>query len=490
MRTNLLKSLGVALVVSALLPIASFAQEQATDATKTEKEFYLRPSYWNRYDKLGINKFETSKEADPIPFEGLRIRFGAGFTMQYQNLTQENTKAINNTGTGANRLFPIAPGFMTSQANLFTDVQLADGVRMNVTTYLSARHHNETWVKGGYLQLDKIPFIKSAFLDKVMELATIKVGHFEVNYGDAHFRRPDGGHTLQSPFMEGNIADAFATEIGTEIYLQKNGLFGMVGLTNGMIKGHVDSVEVTKVGTFVTDYNTNRDPSIILKGGIDKQLAEKLRVRVSGSLYHNTSSAGSGLTLYSGDRTGSNYQNIMEQQRGSDGAVKAYTAMYSSGRFNPGFSKEITAIMLNGFVKVSGLELFGTYETANGRSKTELTDRNMNQVAGEAIYRFGKNESFYLGARYNQVNSELRTNPITAANVATYNWNDVTNVTIDRTAFAAGWFITNNALLKFELVNQNYKGFENIKNAAGATGADYRSGGKFNGFVVEAAVGF
>ena len=53
---------------------------------------------------------------------------------------------------------------MTAQANLFTDVQLADGIRMNVTTYLSTRHHNEAWVKGGYIQFDKLPFVKSKFL--------------------------------------------------------------------------------------------------------------------------------------------------------------------------------------------------------------------------------------------------------------------------------------------------------------------------------------
>ena len=78
-------------------------------------------------------------------------------------------------------------------------------------------------------------------------------------YGDAHFRRPDGGNTLQSPFMEGNIMDAFATEVGGEIYLQNNGLFGMLGVTNGMIKGHVDSTFAT-----VADANADRNPSIIL----------------------------------------------------------------------------------------------------------------------------------------------------------------------------------------------------------------------------------
>ena len=243
---------------------------------------------------------------------------------------------------------------MTAQANLFTDIQLADGIHLNVTTYLSTRHHNEAWVKGGYIQFDKLPF-KGKFLTKLMEVTTIKVGHMEVNYGDAHFRRSDAGQTLYNPFMESYIMDAYATEIGGEVLVQKNGLFGMVAMTNGMIKGNVDSASKGVVNGAIVDNNDSRNPSIILKGGIDKQLAEKIRVRVSGSFYHNSSNAGSGLTIYGGDRGGSNYQNAMEKWKDAAGAVQASTAIAFSGRLNPGFSKKIDAIMLNGFLKVGGL---------------------------------------------------------------------------------------------------------------------------------------
>lgn len=439
-----------------------------TAANAQDREFYGRPSYWNPYDQRGINRFETSKQADTIPFEGLRIRFGAGFTQQYQNLKQEST-ALNNTTT--NRLFPLQSGFMTAQANLFTDVQLADGIRLNLTTYLSTRRHNEAWVKGGYIQFDKLPF-NTPFLNKLMEVATIKVGHMEINYGDAHFRRSDAGHSLQNPFMESYIADAFTTEIGGEVYLQKNGLFGMLGVTGGMLKGSVDSTYPSKNAEGkVIDGNTKRSPSIYLKGGIDKQLAQKLRVRVSGSLYYNSSSAATGLTLYAGDRGGSNYQNVLEKV-GLAGitpgtSLPAYTAISQSGRLNPSFTKKVTAVMLNGFVKAGGLELFGTVERAQGRTKTETDERKLNQLAGDVIYRFGKNENLYVGARYNTVKVEL-------AGIAN-------EVNINRTALAGGWFVTRNVLMKAEYVIQKFNDFP---------AADYRNGGKFNGYVIEAVVGF
>ncbi len=409
------------------------------------------------YDKTGINQFETGK-ADSVSFDGLKVRWGAGFTQQFQNLKHENNGAVGSTTT--NRLYPLQNGFMTAQANLFMDVQLADGIKLNVTSYLSARHHNETWVKGGYIQFDKVPF-KGQFWSDLMKIATIKIGHFEVNYGDQHFRRTDGGQALYNPFMDNHIMDQFATEIGGEVYLQKNGLFGMIGLTNGMIKGHIDSTYVT-----ASDANTARNPSFYFKGGIDKQINNDVRVRLTGSLYTNSSQAGSGLTLYGGDRTGSNYQNVMEKAP-VGAALPAYTAAAFSGRFNPGFSKKVTAFMLNGFVKVKGLEFFGTFESASGRNKNEADNRKATQTAIEGVYRFGKDENIFVGARYNEVKARL-----------TGFTNDVK---VNRTSLAAGWFLTKNVLLKAEIVDQKYLDFPT---------SDYRATGKFNGYVIEAIVGF
>lgn len=435
----------LSLVVLGLLPAALMAQQP-------------KLSNFRAYDKTGINQFETSK-ADTVPFDGLKVRFGAGFTQQFQNLKHENPGALNNTGTGANRLYPLQNGFMTAQANLYIDAQLADGIKLNVTNYMSSRKHNEFWVKGGYIQFDKVPF-KGKFWDDLMKLATIKIGHMEVNYGDQHFRRSDGGGTLYNPFMDNHIVDQFATEIGGEVYLQKNGVFGMIGLTNGMIKGHIDSTYAT-----VQDPSVKRNPSLYLKAGIDKKINDDVRIRVTGSYYTNSSQAGSGLTLYGGDRTGSNYQQVME--KGVPGALPAYTAVAFSGRFNPGFSKKINAGMLNVFVKVKGLEIFGTLESAKGRTKTEVDDRKMTQSVIEGVYRIGKNENFFIGAKYNAVKARLQ---------------GMTNdVKVNRTAFAAGWFLTKNVLLKGEIVTQKYLDFPS---------SDYRALGKFNGYVIEAIVGF
>ncbi len=446
------------LMLIGILPLASNAQQ------------WLQAKVANlrAYDKTGINVFEDPKDTSAV-FNGLAVRWGAGFTQQFQNLKHENPDAINNNvgsfsggvSTPGNRLKVITAGFQTAQANLFMDVQLADGIRLNVTSYLSSKHHNENWVKGGYIQFDKLPF-KGQFWSDLMKIATIKIGHFEVNYGDEHFRRSDGGQALYNPFMEGNIMDEFATEIGGEIYLKKNGWFGMFGLTNGMIKGNVDSLYAASN----PDGNLHKSPSLLLKGGFDKKVADNVRLRFTASYYGNQSCGSN--TLFGGDRTGSNYQYVMELNSANpSSATGAGTPLAFSGRLNPGFSKKINAVMLNGFLKTGGLELLGTYETASGRSATETSDRKANQYAIETVYRFGKTENLFIGARYNSVTAHLK-------GVA----NDVT---INRFALGGGWFLTNNVLLKAEYVSQLYKNFAST---------DYRAGGKFYGYVIEAVVGF
>ncbi len=459
-------------------------QSSARNMVKEYLSYYDSIQNFRYYDQRGINVFETPK--NNVTFQGLRVRFGAGFTQQFQALNHENylTGVPNSQIPAAekiNKLYKLTDGFNTAQANLNMDVQLADGIRLNLVTYLSARHHNEAWVKGGYIQFDKLPF-KGKFWDDLMNVMTVKIGHMEINYGDAHFRRSDGGQTLYNPFIENYIIDAFTTEIGGEVYLQHKGLFGMIGLTNGEIKG-----DVKEVTPLPTDETAKKSPAIYLKGGYDKSFSEKLRVRVSASYYGDKSSASN--TLFWGDRTGSNYFLVMED------TTATATAQAWSGRVNPNFKDRTQGIMLNGFLKVGGLELFGTYETGKGREANQIAapgksspeDRTFNQIAADVVYRIslGGKENFFVGARYNKATLDQIWNTGKSGNANALLNQAISEVSIDRTAIAAGWFLTRNVMLKGEYVMQNYNDYE----AAAVPKTTLRNG-KFNGFVVEAVVGF
>jgi hypothetical protein len=146
-----------------------------------------------------------------------------------------NFRQLNHENSGGVDLIEIGDNFNLATANLDLDVALADGVRMHLRTYLSSRHHPETYVKGGYMQIDNFNFISEGFLAETMKYVTIKFGHMQNNYGDAHFRRTDNAMALYNPFVGNYIMDSFTTEVGGEVYYQRNGFFGMVGVSNGKL---------------------------------------------------------------------------------------------------------------------------------------------------------------------------------------------------------------------------------------------------------------
>jgi hypothetical protein len=428
--------------------------------------------YFRPYDQRGVNVFETSK-VDTVGFDGeLKLRIGANFTQQYQSLKHSNSE--NMVGeVNKNALYDLAPGFNLAMANFNIDAQITDGVRVSLVSYMSTRHHNEFWVKGGYFQIDKVGFLNNEFMNELWKNLTLKIGHMEINYGDAHFRRSDAGNALYNPFVENNIMDAFATEIGGELYWQKSGFLAMIGITDGEVQGSVTKKE-------------DRKPSIYGKVGYDNTFADNLRVRLTGSLYTTKSSISN--TLYSGDRAGSHYYFVMENP------AATLTGNFTSGRINPGFKDNLTAVMINPFVKYSGFELFGTYEIVQGNAQvengeiqstdaaqpylTKLSDRKFNQYAVDALYRFA-NDKMYVGARYNVADGTMSFGQSTTQPAISQGVRD--DVKVERTAFAAGWFVTKNILLKAEYVTQKYKDFP---------ATDIRSNGKIEGFVIEGIIGF
>jgi hypothetical protein len=175
----------------------------------------------------GINQFEAPKK-DTIPFNKIRVRIGADFAMQFQELDHSNTSM-------ADTLIPLGSNFNLSTANLNIDAALADGVRLHLRTYLSSRHHPEAWVKGGHLQIDKLNFIKEGFLEGVMKKVTIRVGLDEINYSDWHFRKTDNALAINNRFVGNYIIDGFTTEAFGEIYFRENGWIAMVAISNGKL---------------------------------------------------------------------------------------------------------------------------------------------------------------------------------------------------------------------------------------------------------------
>ena len=462
MKANTLTLLTAAALFAtpALAQEIAMAQTQPTDstpkATTTEKKAdstaetrAMALGVFNKtvkgvrpYDQRGVNMFETPKLAAEA-WTGPKLDIGAAFAQPFQAIDHENSAAPRLVGgVDKNKLMPIGAGVPLASANLVINAELAPGVVVSLENYLASRGHEQFYVKGGFLQIEQSP-IDIAPLNALMSFTTVKVGMFENNFGDSHFRRSDAGQAMYNPFVGNYIVDPFTTEAGAEVYFRRGAAFLMGAVTSGEMRGTVAEPETRSWARYG-------------KAGVDKQLMSDFRVRLTGSLYKADKSRNQ--TIYSGDRPGSRYYEVVVDSIGRD---------RWSGTLQPGFRNSVTALEINPFVKFRGLEVFGTIDRGKGKSTTESEYRNLSQNAADVVYRFGRSEKVYVGGRWNTARMDLQ---------------GISNeVGADRWAAAAGWYISPLVLLKGEYVTQKYVDFPTT---------DRRSGGKFNGFVVEGVVAF
>jgi hypothetical protein len=450
------------MAVALALPTIASAQDVAlqsangsvTKDTMTANALFtllppIQMQYYRPADQRGNGIFETPKEAG-IPYTGFKLSWGAAFRQQFQGLEHSNTATPVMSGTtNQNALMDIGRGFNLATANLNMNMQIADGIRVSLSSYLSSKHHQETWVKDGYFLMDKSP-IDHPLLNQIMKYTTLKAGHFEINYGDQHFRRTDNGNGMYNPFVGNYIIDAFTTEIGGEAYFRHKGMLAMAGITSGTINGGVTAPD-------------RRSNAYLGKLGYDSQVLPDLRVRLTGSYYKNDKSPSN--TLVTGDRAGSSYNLVMENTAAS------LTGAAWSGQIRPGLSNSIRAFAINPFVKWQDWEFFGTAENFRGKATAETKYRDWDQYAGEVVYRF-LDDKFFVGGRANTAKGAL-------ANTSTISY--ANDVSVDRYASSFGWYITPVLLLKGEYMQQKYFGFP---------ANDIRNGGKIQGFVLEGVVSF
>ena len=418
--------------------------------------------YYRSPGQTGLNVFEVGKKGEQPTYEGFKIRVGGDFALQYQFLSQD----VPNVVTPKYQLLELGNSVNLPAANLNLDAQLAEGLRVHLRSYLSSAHHNEAWVKGGYIQIDNLNFIQDGFLANLMKIMTLKAGVDNFSYGDAVFRRSDNAMAIYNPFVGNYMMDNNTVEPFLEFQFFPGDFIALGGIGTGILNPTV------VVRTDSTDY----PPALWAKLGWDSQIKDDLRVRLTGSFYH-CSGYQSGYRIYGGDRAGSRYYKVLDAR---DTTNPDWEDNDFNGRINPNL-RNLTAIQINPFVKFKGLELFGVYEIATGFAsgaefgKEDLYEKGTyTQMGVELLYRFGNNEKFYFGGRYNTVtgkDSYLKTATKPA------------DKTVSRINVGGGWFITPNIVTKVEYVQQKYD-----ENWTGGSGTLNDS--QFNGLMIEAVIGF
>ncbi|MDX1592078.1 MAG: hypothetical protein R3283_08945, partial [Balneolaceae bacterium] len=316
--------------ITLLLVVFFVAAGSAFSQNCRDLQYYTHP------DQRGLNQFEAPFMTD-VEFEDVCVRIGGANTLQFQGLSHDND---------AGTLPDLEKNFNLATSNLDLDVALADGLRMHLRTYLSSQHHPEAWVKGGYMQIDRLDFISEGLASGLMENVRFKVGHMELNYGDTHFRRTDNAGAIHNPFVGNYIMDSFTTEVAGEVYYYSGAFFGMLGVSNGKLN---QSTVASEFKTHATIYG---------KLGYDKQINDAFRFRLTGSILNISQSKS--IYVYTGDRSGSRYYNVITPGNFRSGR---FAPSFTPGRGAPAGVGEMTSIMINPFFKYNGLEFFGVIES-------------------------------------------------------------------------------------------------------------------------------
>jgi hypothetical protein len=430
---------------------------------------------------VDLSKVFEPAQIDGNKFEKVKVTVGGDFALQFQSLKHHADSL----------LIPIGGNINLPSANMNIQADLAQGIKVNLDMYLSARHHNESWVKGGYLIIDQLPFMKSAMVDKIMEKVTLKVGVMELNYGDNHFYRSDNGHVINNPFVGNLIFDEFTTAPAMEVYYRNKGLIAMGGITSGNLKPALGGYD-SKNKVYMP-YNMGKQLQYYAKLAYDKNVNDNFRIRPSASVYicpHTYNG-----TLYGGDRAGSRYFLVMNKL--SLGSTTGYdiTQNVTNGYFTPGGFTKNTAFDFSLYTWFHGIEIYGGYEMANGQTglgDKYIRDFSFSSIHLQCLYYFGKEKQFFLGGRYNIVSKDPTkdyTDP-SDESIVLQTKNDKT-ISTSRIQAVGGWEMTDNIILKAEYVKQSYKNFSTYNSTTKNWDSTWGEGAVgFEGLMIEAAISF
>ena len=372
--------------------------------------------------------------------------------------------------TNANNTLPeIKPGLQSAVGNLQIYGNITDGIKAYVELYLSSRHHvGDVYDREGYVLLEYLPRTLewAQGVNKVFKYIDLKVGHFEVNYGDWRMRRSDNADVQQNPLIGNYLVDANTVGVGGEVYFYYNILEVMGGVTTGTTTGDFkEGRGFAKYGKVA--FNLFRDHKNFL---LDDRL-----IRLSGSVYRvdlsdnpATRPQGSINNLFNGNFSGSRYEAVLS------GGPEA-------GQIVPQGGQDVTGVQLDLTFKWNRLNIWGMYGFAgdNDVNGQELNgtgagtpEEQWNYFGAEA--QFEITDKLYVAGRYSGADAR------TIAGVDSDGY-------VDRIQGGLGYELIPGILVKGEYVTQQYRDFTQPVNH---NGLDFNLDPEFSGFVAEVAIAF
>jgi hypothetical protein len=414
--------------------------------------FVNRPG-WEKPDLWMWPGFRAEETKDMLigSVGEIDLYMGLNTAGRLQYLVQDVT--INGVEPG-----DLEPAFQTAWGNLSFLADVGDGdLLVFADLYLSSRPHpSTTYGNEGYMLFRRIPddsSVSRAFNESIFEYVNVKLGHFEIDFGDHHYRRSDNAWVQRNLLIGNYLVDPDVEEIGAEIFSKPSWpVKWLVGVTSG-----------------TTTENLNEGRGIASVHG--KVWWEDDDFRVSASGYYvdhsDNPTTGAGATkgsLYSSRRSGGPYGGV-------------WGGGNSPGDLTIGKDELVTALQSDVTWSPGPWDLYGHVgwvEDAdpNGSGPGKPSERWI-YGAAEVGYHF--NPRTWVAGRYCLAQAD----DILGHDSDGY---------IHRVQVGAGYWVTKNFLSKVEYVFQTANDFDSADGIVG--GVDIANDPSFHGIIFEFSFAF
>jgi hypothetical protein len=425
-------------------------ERRADDGGEGGLHYDARPGWekpdlwmWPAFRAEDTRRMRIGRAADIDLYMGLKT---AG---RFQYLTQKDVFI-------ANKLQPdLDPSFQTAWGDLSFMADIEDGkMLVYADLYLSSRPHpSTTYGNEGYILVREMPDAVPAtgwLNDTIFKIANVKVGHFEIDYGDHRYRRSDNAWVQRNLLIGNYLVDPDVEEIGAEVFTKPGGLVGgLIGVTSG---------------TTTENFTEGRGLASV-HGKLWVTPADDLRFSLSAYYVDHSDTGANGPSgrLYSARRSGGPYGGVWG---GGD----------SPGDLTIGKDKLDTALQADVTFSPGPWEFYGNVgwvqdADPNGSDPGKPRERWM-YGAVEGAYHF--TPRVYAAARYSLAKAD---------DIAGHD----SSGRIHRIQVGGGYWLTRNVLAKAEYVYQVAQGF-------GSTdivdGLNMDRDPSFNGLMLEMSFAF
>jgi hypothetical protein len=350
------------------------------------------------------------------------------------------------------------PGFQTAWGDLAFLADIGNGdMLVFFDLYISSRPHpSTTYGNEGYILVHQLPDAEGPtdwLNNTLFKYVSVKMGHFEIDYGDFHYRRSDNAWVQRNPLIGNTIIDPDVEEIGMEIFSKPQLLNWLVGISSG---------------TTTENLNEGRGVASV-HGKLWSEITEDLRLSASGYYVDHSDNpvSGPGSTkgsLFSGRRSGGVYGAVLNGGN-------------APGEVLPGKDQLVTSVQGDLSYTPGRWEFYGNLgwmEDAdiNGSGPGSPSESWTYGMA-EAVYHF--TPRVYAAGRYsvalaNQVNGTS------------------SQGNVQRVQLGGGYWVTRRMLAKVEGVYQAYNEFDFDDGLV--SGVDAVLGPEFYGVIFEVSFAF